>query len=98
MCENLDGLLTVDNLAERVGMSTRQFTRVFVAETGTTPAKAVERLRVETAQALVQSSCEPIEQVALATGFGNSERMRRAFVRVFGHPPQSQRRTARGKR
>ncbi|RYF09210.1 MAG: helix-turn-helix domain-containing protein, partial [Deltaproteobacteria bacterium] len=80
MCENLDGLLTVENLAERVGMSTRQFTRAFVAETGTTPAKAVERLRVEAAQARVQSSGELIEQVALATGFGNSERMRRTFV------------------
>lgn len=76
-------------------MSTRQFIRAFAAETGTTPAKAVERLRVEAVQARVQSSGEPIEQVALATGFRNSERMRRAFIRAFGHPPQSQRRAAR---
>jgi transcriptional regulator GlxA family with amidase domain len=93
--EHLDARLTVENLAERAGMSTRHFTRAFAAETGTTPSKAVERLRVEAARARVQSSDEAIERVAAATGFGDPERMRRAFIRAFGQPPQSLRRAAR---
>ena len=76
-------------------MSSRHFSRAFIAETGTTPSKAIERLRIEVAQARVQSSSEPIERVAEATGFRDPERMRRAFIRTFGEPPQSLRRGAR---
>jgi transcriptional regulator GlxA family with amidase domain len=93
--EHLDAPLTVEDLAERAGMSSRHFTRAFVAETGTTPFKAVERLRIEVARQRVQSSSEAIERVALSTGFGDPERMRRAFLRAFGQPPQSLRRAAR---
>ena len=93
--ENLDAPLTVEDLAERAGMSSRHFTRAFIAETGTTPSKAVERLRIEVARQQVQSSSEPIERVALTTGFRDPERMRRAFIRAFGQPPQSLRRAAR---
>jgi transcriptional regulator GlxA family with amidase domain len=93
--ENLEAPLTVEHLAEKAGMSSRHFTRAFVAETGTTPFKAVERLRIEVARQRVQSSFEPIERVAHATGFGDPERMRRAFIRAFGQPPQSLRRAAR---
>jgi transcriptional regulator GlxA family with amidase domain len=93
--ENLDAPLTVEDLAERAGMSSRHFARAFIAETGTTPSKAVERLRIEVARQQVQSSSEPIERVALTTGFGDPERMRRAFIRAFGQPPQSLRRAAR---
>jgi transcriptional regulator GlxA family with amidase domain len=93
--ENLGAPLTVEDLAEQAGMSTRHFTRAFIAETGTTPSKAVERLRIEVAQQRVQSSSEAIEQVAQSTGFGDPERMRRAFIRAFGQPPQSLRRAAR---
>jgi transcriptional regulator GlxA family with amidase domain len=93
--EHLGTRLTVDDLAERAGMSARHFTRAFVAETGTTPSKAIERLRIEVARARVQSSSEAIERVAEATGFGDPERMRRAFIRAFGQPPQSLRRAAR---
>jgi transcriptional regulator GlxA family with amidase domain len=93
--EHLDARLTVEDLAERAGMSARHFTRAFATETGTTPSKAIERLRVETARARVQSSDEAIERVAEATGFGDPERMRRAFIRAFGQPPQSVRRAAR---
>lgn len=95
MRENLHAPLTVERLADRAGMSARHFSRAFTAETGTTPSKAVERLRVEVAQARVQSSGEPIERVAQSTGFRNAERMRRAFVRTFGQPPQARRRAAR---
>jgi len=93
--ENLDSRLTVEDLAERAGMSARHFTRAFIAETGTTPSKAVERLRIEAARARVQSSSEAIERVAETTGFRDPERMRRAFIRAFGQPPQSLRRAAR---
>jgi transcriptional regulator GlxA family with amidase domain len=93
--EHLDAPLTVEDLAERAGMSSRHFTRAFIAETGTTPSKAVERLRVEVARQRVQSSGEAIERVAETTGFRDPERMRRAFIRAFGQPPQSLRRAAR---
>ncbi len=95
--EHLDEPLTVEHLAEQAGMSSRHFSRAFIAETGTTPSKAIERLRIEVAQGRVQSSSEPIERVAEATGFGDPERMRRAFIRTFGEPPQSLRRAARAR-
>jgi transcriptional regulator GlxA family with amidase domain len=93
--EHLDAPLTVEDMAEQAGMSSRHFTRAFIAETGTTPSKAVERLRIEVARQRVQSSSEAIERVAQTTGFRDPERMRRAFIRAFGQPPQSLRRAAR---
>lgn len=93
--EHLDAPLTVEDLAEQAGMSSRHFTRAFMAETGITPSKAVERLRIEVARQRVQSTSEAIELVAQSTGFRDPERMRRAFIRAFGQPPQSLRRAAR---
>ena len=93
--EHLDAPLTVDDLAEQAGMSSRHFARAFIAETGTTPSKAIERLRIEVARQRVQSSSEAIERVAESTGFRDPERMRRAFIRAFGQPPQALRRAAR---
>jgi transcriptional regulator GlxA family with amidase domain len=93
--QHLDAPLTVDDMAEQAGMSSRHFTRAFIAETGATPSKAVERLRIEAARQRVQSSSEAIELVARSTGFRDPERMRRAFIRAFGQPPQSLRRAAR---
>jgi transcriptional regulator GlxA family with amidase domain len=93
--EHLDAPLTVEDLAEQAGMSSRHFARAFITETGTTPSKAVERLRIEVARQRVQSSSEAIERVAELTGFRDPERMRRAFIRAFGQPPQSLRRAAR---
>ena len=93
--EHLDASLTVEDLAEQAGMSSRHFTRAFVAETGSTPSKAIERLRIEVARQRVQSSGEAIERVAQLTGFRDPNRMRRAFIRAFGQPPQSLRRAAR---
>jgi transcriptional regulator GlxA family with amidase domain len=93
--EHLDTPLTVEALAEQAGMSTRHFARAFLAETGATPSKAIERLRIEVARQRVQSSSEAIERVAETTGFRDPERMRRAFIRAFGQPPQSLRRAAR---
>ncbi|ATQ41536.1 GlxA family transcriptional regulator [Caulobacter mirabilis] len=92
MRENLRNALTVEELADRAAMSERNFARAFAAETGFTPAKAVERLRVEAARALLDSQPLQVEDVALETGFGDAERMRRAFIRAFGQPPQALRR------
>jgi transcriptional regulator GlxA family with amidase domain len=92
--ENLHLNLTVPALAEQAKMSERTFLRAFSAEVGVTPAKAVERLRLEAARALLESQPLRIEDVALEVGFGDSERMRRAFLRGFGQPPQALRRTA----
>jgi transcriptional regulator GlxA family with amidase domain len=93
--EHLDAPLTVEDMAAQAGMSSRHFSRAFIAETGATPSKAVERLRIEVARQRVQSSSEAIERVAQSTGFRDPERMRRAFIRAFGQPPQSLRRAAR---
>jgi transcriptional regulator GlxA family with amidase domain len=93
--ERLGERLPVERLADRAAMSPRHFARAFTAETGTTPAKAVERLRLEAARERVESSAEPIEGIAAHTGFGDPERMRRAFLRAFGQPPQALRRTAK---
>lgn len=95
MRERIAEQLPVERLADRVAMSPRHFARAFVAETGLTPAKAVERLRLETARERVESSSEPIDRVAESSGFGDPERMRRAFLRAFGQPPQALRRAAR---
>ena len=93
--ERLAERLSVERLADRAAMSPRHFARAFAAETGLTPAKAVERLRLEAARLRVETTYEPIDRVAEAAGFGDPERMRRAFLRAFGQPPQALRRAAR---
>jgi len=93
--ERLAEPLPVERLAERAAMSPRHFARAFRAEVGVTPAKAVERLRLEAARLRVEGGRQPIDQVAEAAGFGDAERMRRAFLRAFGQPPQALRRAAR---
>ncbi len=93
--ERLDSPLGVEELADRAAMSPRNFARVFTAETGVTPAKAVERLRLEAARERVEAGVEPIDAIAAKVGFGDPERMRRAFLRAFGQPPQALRRSAR---
>jgi transcriptional regulator GlxA family with amidase domain len=95
MRENLGEPLTVEQLADRAAMSPRNFARAFAAETGVTPAKAVERLRVEAARHLVESANDPIDVIASRVGFADPERMRRAVIRGFGQPPQALRRNAR---
>ena len=82
-------------LAEKAAMSPRHFARAFTAEKAVTPAKAVERLRLEAARTAVETGRDPIDRVAEAAGFGDPERMRRAFLRAFGQPPQALRRAAR---
>ena len=92
---NLHTPLTVEQLAEAAHLSPRQFSRIFRAETGQSPAKAVENLRIEAARLMLEQSRHPIEVIALQTGFADRDRMRRAFLRAFGQPPQVIRRNVR---
>jgi transcriptional regulator GlxA family with amidase domain len=92
---NLDTPLTVEQLAEAAHLSPRQFSRAFRAETGQSPAKAVENLRVEAARLMMEQSRHPIDVIAQQTGFADRDRMRRAFLRTLGQPPQVIRRNAR---
>lgn len=85
--------MTVERLAERAAMSPRHFARAFTAEIGATPAKVVEGLRLEAARIAVETSHLHLDHIAASTGFGDSSRMRRAFVRAFGMSPQSLRRS-----
>jgi transcriptional regulator GlxA family with amidase domain len=86
--------LSVECLAQRAAMSPRTFARAYAAETGTTPAKAVERLRTEAARAALAKGAS-LQEIAQRTGFGDPERMRRAFIRTYGAPPAAMRRTLR---
>jgi transcriptional regulator GlxA family with amidase domain len=92
---NLRRELSVEELADAAGLSPRQFSRAFKEETGQSPAKAVENLRVEAARLLMEQGCHSMDVIADETGFGDRERMRRAFLRALGQPPQAIRRNAR---
>jgi len=92
---NLDKPLNVRQLAEAAHLSPRQFSRAFQVETGQSPAKAIENLRVEAARLMMEQSRHPIDVIARQTGFADRDRMRRAFLRAFGQPPQVIRRNAR---
>jgi transcriptional regulator GlxA family with amidase domain len=93
---NLAQPLSVEELAEAAHLSPRQFSRVFTAETGQSPAKAVEGLRLEAARLMIESSRHSLDVVARETGFRDRRHMREAFMRGFGMPPQAVRREARG--
>ena len=88
MAEHLGEDLRVEALAARAGMSPRNFARLYVRRLGTTPAKAVERLRLEAARRALEESGVSIARVAQVCGFGDEERMRRAFLRSLGVAPQ----------
>lgn len=87
--------LSIEDLAEIACLSPRQFSRVFTAEMGRSPAKVLEHLRAEAARLRIETSSDPIELISRRVGFDDPERMRRTFIRIFGQPPQSVRRAAR---
>lgn len=93
--DHLGERLTVERLAAEVAMSPRNFARAFAAETGTTPARAIERLRIETARAAVEGTARPFGKIATDHGFSDADHMRRAFLRALGQPPQALRRAAK---
>lgn len=94
--QHLSEPLTVDALAQSANLSPRQFSRAFMQETGQSPAKAVEGLRLEAARLMIEQSRHPLEVVARETGFRDRRHLREAFLRGFGVPPQAVRREARG--
>ncbi len=89
--DNLAGDLSIPNLAARAGMSDRTFLRRYKRATGCTPAKAIERLRVDAAQHRLCDSGEPIKRIAIRCGFGCEETMRRSFARIVRVTPQDYR-------
>jgi transcriptional regulator GlxA family with amidase domain len=92
---HLTDKLSVEHLADVARISPRQFARQFTAETGETPARAIERLRCEAALPRIEGTTEPLDQIALQVGFGDMERMRRVCLRIYGQPPQGLRRRSR---
>jgi transcriptional regulator GlxA family with amidase domain len=92
--QNLREPLTVELLADAARLSPRQFSRVFRTETGLSPAKAIENLRLEAARFMLEQGRLPIEEIARETGFGDRERMRRSFLRTFSATPQALRNAA----
>ncbi|HEY5342413.1 MAG TPA: DJ-1/PfpI family protein [Solirubrobacteraceae bacterium] len=88
--------LSVEALAARAHMSPRNFARAFAAETGATPARYVERVRLEAARRRLEDTAEPVATVAAACGFGTAETMRRTFLRALDVGPAEYRRRFRG--
>lgn len=84
---NLNKALRVEHLANKVNMSPRNFSRVYALETGRTPAKAVEAIRVEAARRMLEDGNLTLSVIARRCGFGDDERMRRSFIRLLKVPP-----------
>jgi transcriptional regulator GlxA family with amidase domain len=89
--KNLDADLSVPALARAAAMSPRNFARVYPHETGDSPARAVEKIRLEAAIRFLESTTDPIKLIARQIGFGDDERMRRAFLKAYGISPQDYR-------
>ena len=83
---------SIAEMAERVGLSARHFSRLFTAEVGESPGRFVERTRVEAARRDLESTRLDLSAVALRCGFGSTETLRRSFVKQFGLSPSQYRR------
>ena len=94
IAEHLQANLSVEDLADRMSMSVRNFERVFTREVGTTPSQYVLQTRVEAARRQLERTERGLKQVASATGFGNVDVMRRTFVRLLGITPRRYRQLA----
>jgi transcriptional regulator GlxA family with amidase domain len=86
--EHLQARLSVQDLADRMAMSVRNFERVFTREVGTTPSQYVLRVRVETARSQLECTRGSLKRIASSAGFGSADVMRRAFVRLLGITPR----------
>lgn len=93
--EHPSGDLSVESLAARAALSPRHFARAFQAETGMTPGRYVDRVRLEHARRLLEDTGDGIEEISRASGYGTPEAMRRAFVRTLGAAPAEYRRRFR---
>jgi len=87
--KNLSKPLTIEEMADAVLVSARQLSRLFRSETGKSPAKAVEALRLENARLLIEQSRLSMEVIARESGFRDRRHMREVFMRGYGIPPQS---------
>ncbi|MFE9764138.1 GlxA family transcriptional regulator [Streptomyces sp. NPDC005808] len=87
--------LSVDSLAARARLSPRHFARAFQSETGVTPGRYVDRVRLEHARRLLEDTADGIEEISRTCGYGTPEAMRRAFVRTLGAAPAEYRRRFR---
>ncbi|MFP3986748.1 GlxA family transcriptional regulator [Streptomyces sp. E11-3] len=87
--------LSVESLAARARLSPRHFARAFTAESGTTPGRYVERVRLEHARRLLEDTADGVEQISRACGYGTPEALRRAFVKALGSSPAEYRRRFR---
>jgi transcriptional regulator GlxA family with amidase domain len=87
MMANLNSDLSISSLSEFVGMSPRTFARAYAERIGRTPAKTVETLRLEAAFRLLITSSLPLKRVAVETGFGNEQNLRRAFLKNYERTP-----------
>jgi transcriptional regulator GlxA family with amidase domain len=83
--------LSLSVLADQAGMSERSFSRHYAEATGQTPARAIERLRVDAARRLLSESRTPVKRIAQRCGFGSEETMRRSFLRLIDTNPQDYR-------
>ena len=88
IAEHLEKKLSVEDLADRMSMSVRNFERVFTREVGTTPSQYVLQMRVEAARRQLERTERGLKQVASTAGFGNTDVMRRAFIRLLGLTPR----------
>jgi transcriptional regulator GlxA family with amidase domain len=88
---NLRGRLDVDSLAHKVGMSTRNFGRVFKQELGITPADFVGAARTDAARRMLEDTSQPLQRIATACGFADVNAMRRAFTKTIGVSPNDYR-------
>jgi transcriptional regulator GlxA family with amidase domain len=84
--------LSVEALAARARLSPRHFARAFRAETGATPGRYVDRVRLEHARRLLEDTADGVEEISRASGYGTPEAMRRAFVKALGAAPAEYRR------
>jgi len=91
MLANLHKPIKVEQLAERSGMAPRSFHRHFLARTQLTPAKAIERLRLDQARTLIETTNLRLITIAARVGFGSEERLRRSFQRALGVAPNEYR-------
>ncbi len=87
MAEHPRGDLSVDTMAARVNMSTRNFSRTFHRELGKTPARFAETVRVEAARRMLEETDARLDHIARECGLGSGNSMLRSFLRVLGVPP-----------
>jgi transcriptional regulator GlxA family with amidase domain len=92
IAEHPEADLSVPALAAAANLSPRQFSRAFTAETGVSPGRYVDRVRLETARRLLEDTADGVAEVARKAGYGTAEAMRRAFLQALGVSPAEYRR------